>query len=195
VMGYYELARECRLLLTSLKKSRPLIPTEGEKDEILEAEITLWDTRLQELGVRVASALVEMEDLEGAARFLATLSTTSSTLQSQKALLFLCLGDVDAARLAISNLTTSGEENKVILALAHMADSDFSSAATIWEELISSSTSSSDISVSMELPMYTQNLAVCLLYLGRMSEVCPLPSPLFPPLAPSCPLSSPPIPY
>jgi trafficking protein particle complex subunit 12 len=172
VMGYYELARECRLLLTSLKKSRPSISAEeGEAkiDELLEAEIKVWDTRLQELGVRVASALVEMEDLEGAARFLSTLSTTSSTLATQKALLYLCLGDVDAARSAISSPSSSGEENKVILALAHMADSDFSSAVTIWEELISST------SETEELPMYTQNLAVCLLYLGRMSEVRPLP--------------------
>ncbi|KAE9376482.1 hypothetical protein N431DRAFT_181368 [Stipitochalara longipes BDJ] len=184
VMGYYELGREARLNLTSLKKSRTSTLTVGsdgdeekrDVDEALEAEIQIWETRLQELGVRVASALVEMDDLEGAARFLATLSPSTpssiSALDVQKALLYLCLGDVEAARSCISASTSGSEssaaEAKVILALAHMADSDFSSAVTIWEELIASSTSSpSQIS---EEPMYRQNLGVCLLYLGRMSE-------------------------
>jgi hypothetical protein len=175
VMGYYELAREARLTLTSLKKSRSSLSTLGEINEALENEIEFWSTRLQELGIRVASALVEMEDLEGAARFLSTLSLPSdnsalaSRLVTQKALLFLCLGDVVAARSAIIISTGEESEKKVILALAHMADSDFSSAVEIWEELISSSSSSS------ELPMYRQNLGVCFLYLGRMEEVrCPL---------------------
>lgn len=181
VMGYYELAREARLTLTSLKKSRTLtLSLEGDGDgeekadvdvdvdDILEAEIKKWETRLQELGIKVASALVEMDDLEGAARFLSTLSPSSdsaslsSALESQKALLYLCLGDVEAARSCIS-VRKEENEAKVILALAHMADSDFTSAVTIWNNLISSPEST-------ELPMYRQNLGVCLLYLGRMSE-------------------------
>jgi hypothetical protein len=188
VMGYYELAREARLTLTSLKKSRTLTLSlkgdgEGEEkvdvdvdvDDILEAKIKKWETRLQELGIKVASALVEMDDLEGAARFLSTLSPSSdsaslsSALESQKALLYLCLGDVEAARSCISARKEENEA-KVILALAHMADSDFTSAVAIWNNLISSPEST-------ELPMYRQNLGVCLLYLGRMSEVCH-PAPL-----------------
>jgi len=121
VMGYYELAREARLTLTSLKKSRSSMSTSGETNEALENEIEFWSTRLQELGIRVASALVEMEDLEGAARFLSTLSPPSdnsasaSRLVTQKALLFLCLGDVDAARSAISISTGEESEKKVTL--------------------------------------------------------------------------------
>lgn len=198
VMGYYELAREARLSLTALKKSRTSTLTMGadgdeeekrDVDELLEASINLWETRLQELGIRVASALVEMEDLEGAARFLSTLSPPSSlsptsslsTLETQKALLYLCLGDVEAARSCISSFPSEHEsEGKVITALAHMGDSNFSLAATLWSSLISTtSTTSSPASPSSptELPMYRQNLGVCLLYLGRMEEVCPASSP------------------
>jgi len=72
VMGYYDLAREARLILTALKKST----VEGETDHA--AEIALWESRLLELGIRVASALVEMEDFEGATRFLPTLKPSSS---------------------------------------------------------------------------------------------------------------------
>jgi len=188
VMGYYELAREARLALTALKKSRrPTSKPESEdkKDEKVEAEILLWESRLQELGIRVASALIEMEDLEGAARFLSTLSppitASTSSLGTQKALLYLCLGDVDAARSSLSTSSDTNPSNddtneaKVILALAHMADSDLASAVTTWEDLISASPNSE------QLPMYKQHLSVCLLYLGRMSEVCLFPySPLLP---------------
>jgi len=179
VMGYYELGREARLRLTSLKKTRTSSTTispngDEEKrdvDEEVEAEIKIWETRLQELGIRVASALVEMDDLEGAARFLSTLSPSTAfaieSLESQKALLYLCLGDVEAARSCISSSTSSNESKaKVILALAHMADSDFASAVTIWEELIGGPENG-------EEAMYRQNLGVCLLYLGRMEEVRP----------------------
>jgi tetratricopeptide (TPR) repeat protein len=189
VMGYYELAREARLTLTTLKKSRPSNSESEEKeDERIETEITLWETRLQELGIRVASALVEMEDLEGAARFLSTLSPSSkspagqkhTSLETQKALLYLCLGDVDAARSCISASESNQNEAKVILALSHMADADFSAAVTIWEELISASSSnpsSPEHGGDGEEAMYQQNLGVCLLYLGRMSDVRPFPSP------------------
>jgi trafficking protein particle complex subunit 12 len=191
VMGYYELAREARLTLTALKKSRTSTLSlkgagdeeerlEVDVDDILEAEINVWETRLQELGIRVASALVEMEDLEGATRFLSTLSpSSSSSLDTLKALLYLCLGDVEAARHCISNSNSTSEssanETTVILALAHMADANFTSAATLWSSLISISSPPSSLGPSSELPMYRQNLGVCLLYLGRMSEVGPPP--------------------
>lgn len=161
VMGYYDLAREARLTLTSLKKS--------EKEDS-GSGITLWEDRLAELGVRVASALVEMEDLEGATRFLGTLkvpadSETALRLALQKALLWLCLGDVEAAR----NCVTGGEarsETSVILALAHMADAEFEAARKVWEALIDGEGSEG------EKAMWKQNLGVCLLYLGRMDMVC-----------------------
>ena len=169
-MGYYDLAREARLLLTSLKKTRN---AKEEKDESVEEEIKLWEERLAELGIRVASALIEMEDLEGATRFLSTLKPSSSAtpdaklkLETQKALLWLCLGDVDAALACVSSSEEGDQHEKlVILALAHMADSDFENAVKVWEELISTSGEGN------ETGMCKQNLGVCYLYLGRMDSV------------------------
>jgi tetratricopeptide (TPR) repeat protein len=170
VMGYYDLAREARLLLTSLKKTRI---AKEEKDESVEEEIKLWEGRLAELGIRVASALIEMEDLEGATRFLSTLKPSSSAtpdanlkLEMQKALLWLCLGDVDAARACLSRAVEGDQQEKqVILALAYMADSDFENAVKVWEELISGADAGG------EMAMWKQNLGVCYLYLGRMDSV------------------------
>ncbi|CZR61828.1 uncharacterized protein PAC_11725 [Phialocephala subalpina] len=171
IMGYYDLAREARLTLTGLKKKRK-VGAEGDENGKLGDDIKMWETRLEELGIRVAGALIEMEDLEGATRFLATFKPSSDEkrqeLEVRKALLWLCLGDVEAARKCISALSTNGEqdhERKVILALAHTADSDFDSAVEVWEELVASEGLEKG-----EMAMCKQNLGVCLLYLGKMDE-------------------------
>lgn len=166
VMGYYDLVREARSHLKSLKKQNAVEETE----EIVE-EIDLWEDRLSELGVRVASALIEMEDLSGARHFLSSLSSASSDtdqqLQIQKALLYLCIGDIETARSCITALD-EGHGCKVILALAHMADSEFEKAVPIWEGLIVLAAKEGDMK---EKSMYKQNLAVSLLYLGHMDQV------------------------
>jgi len=162
VMGYYDLAREARLILTNLKKATPASPSPNP-------QIALWESRLQELGIHVASALVEMEDLEGAARHLISLKPTSGTgeLGFQKALLWLYIGDISAARSCISKDGTR-RSDKVIQALSLIADSEPAAAVPIWEELIAESPSGSAAA------MYRQNLAVCYLYLGRLADVCSL---------------------
>ena len=157
VMGYYELAREARLTLMALKKQR-------KADEELDDAVKAWENRLAELGIRVASALVEMEDLEGATRHLQTLRPLSGDLQMQKALLWLCLGDIDAARSCISAADENGK--KVVQGLAHMADGDYSAAVAVFEDLVASGSGNG------EEAMYKQNLGVCLLYSGKMDEVC-----------------------
>jgi tetratricopeptide (TPR) repeat protein len=157
VMGYYDLGREARLMLTTLKKD----PSENTE------AIAMWQLRLEDLGLRVASALIETDDLDGASRHLKLLGG-SDGLRMQKALLWLYLGDVDAARDCVSRPTDSEnanlEESDVVLALAHMGDGDYESAVSLWETLIASSTDKS------ETAMFRQNLAVCLLYLGRLPQ-------------------------
>lgn len=194
VMGFYELAREARLALTSLKKTLALSPSTSASDEI-----AVWEERLSELAIRVASALIEMQDLEGATHFLHTSSphppSSSPTqnpppLQTQKALLYLCLGDVEAARSCIgptdADADTHDDKAKVILALAQMADGEFDACVQIWEGLITAASASAAAGENHggELAMYKQNLAVCLLYLGRMDHVRPFSIP------PSFPLLS-----
>ncbi|TVY85643.1 hypothetical protein LAWI1_G008669, partial [Lachnellula willkommii] len=189
VMGFYELAREARLTLTSLKKTLALSPSTSTSDEI-----AVWEERLSELAIRVASALIEMQDLEGATHFLHTSSpqspsssptqsptqtTSPSPLQTQKALLYLCLGDVEAARSCIgppdADADAHDDNGKVILALAQMADGEFDACVQVWEGLITAASASASASAAGgkhggELAMYRQNLAVCLLYLGRMDH-------------------------
>lgn len=156
-MGYYDLAREARLTLTALKKQKK------EGSEGLEEEIKLWENRLAELGIRVASALIEMEDLEGATRHLETLKPVTKDLQMQKALLWLCLGDIDTARSCTGADDESGK--KVVEGLAHMTDGDYTNAVKVFEDLVASGTGNGDAA------MYKQNLGVCLLYCGKMDEV------------------------
>ena len=156
-MGYYDLGREARLTLTALKKD-----PSGNKEAI-----AMWQTRLEDLGLRVASALIETDDFDGASRHLKLLGG-SDGLPMQKALLWLYLGDVDAARGCISRSTDAGNadlrETDVVLALGHMGDGEYASAVPKWEALIASSAGKDDTA------MFRQNLAVCLLYLGQLPQ-------------------------
>jgi tetratricopeptide (TPR) repeat protein len=166
VMGYYDLGRDARSTLSFLKK-RLATANEGEK-EGTEAEIRLWTERLEDLGIRVASALIEMEDLPGAILHLSSLPSTPE-ISLKKALLYLHLGDVDAARSTLSSSPTAEGENKekeqTLQALLHMTDNNYDAAATTWDALISTCPNSSQIA------LWRQNLAVTLLYLGRGDEV------------------------
>ena len=158
VMGYYDLAREARSEISKIKHN---IGNE------INAEREMWEARLADLGVRVASALVEMEDLEGATHHLKLLSSSNFSatfmrrLNLQKAILWLRVGNPDAALLCISEEDT--ETTQVVSALLQMADGNYSEAVKVWNDLCEKSPSSNTIS-------YAQNLAVCLLYTGRMSE-------------------------
>lgn len=155
VMGYYDLGREARLTLTALKKDRP-----ANQDAI-----AVWESRLQGLGLRVVSALIETDDLEGASRHLRLLGAADG-FRMQKALLWLYLGDVGAARACMSRGAEDADPRAVelILALACMGDGEYASAVPIWEALVSSATDRD------EAAMVRQNLAVCQLYLGQLPE-------------------------
>jgi len=156
-MGYYELAREARLKVRK---------TDGE-------ERAMWTTRLQDLGIRVGNALVEVGDLEGAARHLKTLQVSSgeegedTTKFARLALLYLRIGDVDAAREYVEfTQNTEGQttSSSVLRPLLSMAEGRYDSAVGQWKDLC-------DHSSEQESAMITQNLAVCLLYTGRIDEV------------------------
>ncbi|RKF75525.1 putative tetratricopeptide repeat protein 15 [Golovinomyces cichoracearum] len=158
VIGYYDLVSDVRLNLKNLRKERRLLISSNDPIEKTQTEINLWEKRLSDLGLRVASALIEMEDFEGASRFLSTLrpSPFNPNLNHQKALLWLCLGDVEAA-------LNCAQDDKVLIILAHIADKQFEKAVQGWEDLIK--TGNPD-----EVAMWKQNLAVSLIYLGRIEE-------------------------
>lgn len=156
-MGYYDLARDARSAILKLKADE----TSNDTDQSGE-EKAMWEARLRDLGLRVASQLVEMEDLEGAARHLASLSGEGATeeLSLQKALLWLKIGDLEAARRC------AGEDNGLIQALGNMADGKYEDAVKAWEDLCEEDETNA---------LYKQNLAVCLLYAGQLDEVCSAP--------------------
>lgn len=156
-MGYYELAREAR----------------GKVRKAKEEERTMWKDRLKDLGIRVGNALVEMGDLEGAARHLKTLTghgvaeEGDQSMQSRLALLYLRIGDVAAARECAEHTLRSqtGETTiSVLRQLLSMAEGEYEIAIDQWTQL-------RDASSDQDTAMITQNLAVCLLYTGRLSKV------------------------
>lgn len=157
IMGYYELARECRERIIKA-------PLEDEKK--------IWRSRLRDCGIRVANVLVEMGDLDGAGRHLGTLSTSEDTVDTAEArevllmetLVWLRVGDIQGARRCLARATETAAHDLVdgtLNALIHLADSDYEAAVESFRSL------------HEEFPedaMLTQNLAVCLLYTGRIAD-------------------------
>lgn len=162
ISGYYGLARDAR---------EQIAKASGE--ERLERE-----ERLEDLGLRVGNTLVETGDVSGAIRHFKSLRLSSTgrnaeLLTGRLALLYMRLGDLAAAKNCIE--AASGRVLKGTLQpLLSMAEGRYDDAITEWKH-IRSITSDSDSIIA------TQNLAICLLYVGRINEVCtyiPPPSPV-----------------
>ncbi|KXH33958.1 hypothetical protein CSIM01_02293 [Colletotrichum simmondsii] len=153
VMSYHDLAREAREQISKATARHDNSARE------------LWKARLQDLGVAVAGALVEMDDPAGAAHHLATLKDRGDgKMALSRALLWLHLGDADAARRCVMRGDDSGEEGKhaetVVGALCQMADGEYEAALATWRGLREE--------VADE--MVGVNMAVCLLYTGKLTE-------------------------
>lgn len=152
IMSYHDLAREAR---QHARKAA------AQHDNLASQ---LWTVRLHELGVRVAGALIDMDDLSGAAHHLSSLRDgANGKMTSSKALLWLHLGDVEKARQCAAHCSKdNAETEEIILALCDMADGDYDAALGRWQELKENLAGDEMVGV---------NTAVCLLYLGRMPEV------------------------
>ena len=157
VVGYYDLARDARAECTKAA-------TEEEKP--------LWRNRLQDLGIRVGNAMIEMGDLSAAKRHLQTLKTGKEAdefLNSRLALLCLKLGDVKAAEKYADAIPASeGGAESVFKPLLSMAHGRYEDAVREWRVLKD----------GKYRVLSIQNEAVCLLYTGKVDEVSP-PSPSF----------------
>lgn len=154
IMGYYELARDCR---------ESIIKATSDEEK------PLWRARLRDCGIRVANLLVEMGDLEGAGRHLGTLSGTDDTTETREvllmeALVWLRVGDISAARRCLSRASEAAADELLdgtMKALIQLADSEYEEAVSSFETL------------HEQFPddaMITQNFAVCLLYVGRIAD-------------------------
>lgn len=158
IMSYYDMAREAHLQIAKTAKAHE------------HSDLELWKRRLAELGVKVGGALIEMEDLAGAAAHMATLRDQGQDgkLATAKALLWLHLGDVDAACRCVRDRKGGEVGEEVVLALADMANGHFEDGLKKWTELKAALEEK-----GIQDEMVGVNLAVCLLYLGRMQEVSP----------------------
>ncbi|KAJ4257342.1 hypothetical protein NW762_008460 [Fusarium torreyae] len=125
VMSYHDLAREARERISKATAQHDNSARE------------LWKSRLHDLGIQVAGALIELEDLTGAASHLSTLRDRGDgKMALTKALLWLHLGDADSARACARQAAASDENaEKLITALCDMADAEYESALETWTEL------------------------------------------------------------
>ena len=98
-----------------------------------------------------------MGDLPAAARHLETLTPRDDILLSRLALTYIHLGDLDAAKNCLTTLSTPTP----LTPLLTMASVNYSAAISEWRALPSSD-------------LVTQNLAVCLFYIGKVDETVEL---------------------
>jgi hypothetical protein len=162
ISGLYELGLEARRNIL-----RPGIEQEERK---------LWKDRLADLGLRVVNALVDIDDLDAARRSLANLKapdTKNGSWKARMALLHLRIGNVGAAKEVLGE---SGEvANGVLDPLVSMAEGRYGDAADEWRGCLESHKGKESEA------LITQNLAVCLLYIGELNEVSNEPVKVDPP--------------
>jgi tetratricopeptide (TPR) repeat protein len=155
IMGYYELARECR---ESILKATDA-PSKAT-----------WRARLRDTGIRVANTLVEMGDVAGAGAHLATLPHARDPAETREllvmeTLVWLRIGDITSARRCLRLASESDAPDALtdgtLTALLHLADADYDGATALFRDLHAAHPADA---------MVAQNLAVCLLYTGRIAE-------------------------
>ena len=152
VMNYYSLAREARLRVRRSETDREL-----------------WRSRLQDVSIRIANALVHMDDLGGAVRHLESLPVSQGAYMSQRlALVYLSIGDVERARHCLSQTDQQRDRPDAYLrALCDMADGDYEAALNGENGWLANQESHDGIKGSA---LIKQNIAGCYLYTGKIQE-------------------------
>ena len=150
----YELGLEVRVHLASS------YTTETERAE--------WSRRLELLGMHVVNALIELGDVDCAQRTLAQSKPAEpkalARWTSRMTLMLLKLGQINEAQKYVNQLQSGDPEKVILSALLAVADGRFDEATEGLEGLANRE---DDSRVSA---LAKQNLAVALLYLGRIAE-------------------------
>ena len=157
----YDLGLECR--------EKIALPSTSEEDR------ELWRRRLRDVGIRVVNALIEMEDMEAARRTLMSQlprrdmsgDELTSELLFKTVLLLIRIGDIASATDLLQK--NSSKDNGMLQALLCVSEGRWEDAVESWQKVLDGSNASIDQTV------VKQNLAVALLYVGRLPEVS-LPS-------------------
>ena len=121
---------------------------------------------MADLGIRSVNALIEMGDLDAARRSLHSLKISPSEAEinkSRKVLLFLMIGDLDAAKKVYEE--TGMPDQSILRPLLSMAEGQYNDAVAEWRALLGNGEENNDKA------LISQNLAVCLLYTGQLNEV------------------------
>lgn len=108
--------------------------------------------------------LIEMGDLDTARRSLDNLKGSNNVVHNmRRALLFLKIGDLDAAKQITDEFSDPGAA--MLKPLLKMTEGRYGDAVVEWRALLESGPKRSDEVI------VSQNLAVCLLYTGQLNEV------------------------
>ncbi|TQB68581.1 hypothetical protein MPDQ_003203 [Monascus purpureus] len=133
------------------------------RPDIKEAEMDIWKERLADLGIRSVNMLIEMGDLDTARRSLDNLKGSNNVVHNmRRALLFLKIGDLDAAKQITDEFSDPGAA--MLKPLLKMTEGRYGDAVVEWRALLESGPKRSDEVI------VSQNLAVCLLYTGQLNE-------------------------
>ncbi|KAL4915346.1 hypothetical protein BDW62DRAFT_126491 [Aspergillus aurantiobrunneus] len=135
------------------------------RPDIDPAEREIWKQRLSDLGIRTVNALIEMGDLNAAKRSLESLRKTEPANEVTKlraVLLLLSIGDIDAARQLCVDFGDTGDA--IFKPLLSMVEGRYDDAVLEWRALLEYKNRETDDAI------ISQNLAVCLLYTGQLTE-------------------------
>ena len=170
VAGYYELAREAR--------------AEVRRNGGAEREV--WRARLRDLGLRVVGTLVLMGDGPAAGRMLRGLrgeGMEDSVWRGRMGLLYLKIGDVKSARDVLVVPATAAAAAAATSAPSSDPTAEEDAYTALLRPLLSLAEGDYELAVKQFValreaspadPLLTQNLAVCLVYAGRVAEARPL---------------------
>jgi len=150
VSSLYDVGLECRKHLSSLST-----PVEERR---------VWESRLEEMGVRVVNALIEMGEVDGARRALAIMKPAGTEdvaiWTSRMILLHIRMGDLLEAQKLLDDATLKPEDSLFLGSLLAIAEGRYDDAA----ETLSQTVTTVDPNLKA---LVQQNLAVAYLYIGE----------------------------
>ena len=128
---------------------------------------TLWGNRLDEIGIRVVNALVEMGDLDCARRTLSSLKPTKKVKQPEwclrMALLCLRIGEISTANQILQESSETALRAS-LSPLVAIAEGRYESAASEWEKQLEENTEGEAST------LIKHNLAISYLYSGHIDR-------------------------